>query len=218
MSEALNQTATPRFITLEGGEGAGKTTCLNHVVTSLQAAGKEVLVTREPGGTPLGEHLRGLLLGHEFEGMATDTEILLMFAARAEHWHKVIAPALQAGQWVVCDRFVDASYAYQSGGRGVPATRIAEQEQWLLGERRPDMTLLLDLPVETGMQRAAQRSAPDRFESEHLAFFERVRACYRQRAKDDPQRFRVVDASQTLDIVLQQIDRVLKQALDEVPG
>ncbi len=202
-----------RFITLEGGEGAGKTTCLKHVVEILQTAGKDVLVTREPGGTPLGEHLREVLLGHEFTGMATDTEILLMFAARAEHWHKVIFPALQAGRWVVCDRFIDASYAYQSGGRGVPEQRIAEQQTWLLGDQQPDVTLLLDLPVQLGLERAAKRSEPDRFELEQQAFFERVRACYRQRAEQAPQRFRVVDSSLPLAEVLGQIDAVFVEFL-----
>lgn len=186
------------FITLEGPEGAGKSTNLDFMRSTLEAAGKTVIVTREPGGTPLGEDIRALLLGHRHDGMADDTELLLMFAARAEHLHKVIRPALRAGQWVLCDRFTDATYAYQGGGRGVDETRIAALEQWAQGDLRPDLTVILDLPVALGMERAGRRSAPDRFESQQLDFFERVRQTYLRRAAAAPARYRVVDASRSL--------------------
>jgi dTMP kinase len=185
-----------RFITIEGGEGAGKSTQMRFIQERLEAAGKRVLVTREPGGTPLGEAVRGLLLGEDYAGMAADTELLLMFAARSEHLDKVIRPALEAGTWVLCDRFTDASYAYQGGGRGIPGARIAVLEDWLQGDLRPDLTLLLDLPVEQGLERAASRGEPDRFERERRDFFERVREAYRQRARREPERFRVIDSSQ----------------------
>ena len=187
-----------RFITLEGIEGAGKSTALALVREAVEAAGHAVVVTREPGGTALGEDLRALLLGHKHTGMADDTELLLMFAARAEHLHQVILPALLAGKWVICDRFTDATYAYQGGGRGLSRQRIAQLETWVQGERRPDLTLLLDLPVLQGLERAGRRSAPDRFESEQAAFFERVRQAYLDIAKAEPQRVRTIDASQDL--------------------
>jgi len=187
-----------RFITLEGIEGAGKSTALALVREAVEAAGHPVVVTREPGGTALGEDLRALLLGHKHTGMADDTELLLMFAARAEHLHQVIAPALLAGKWVICDRFTDATYAYQGGGRGLSRERIAQLETWVQGERRPDLTLLLDLPVLQGLERAGRRSAPDRFESEQAAFFERVRQAYLEIAAAEPQRVRTIDASQNL--------------------
>jgi len=206
---------TGRFITVEGIEGAGKTSCLQRVEQRLRVAGHDVLVTREPGGTAIGEALRGLLLGHKHDGMGDDTELLLMFAARAEHLHAVIEPALAAGRWVLCDRFTDATYAYQGYGRGIPLDRIAALETWVQGARRPDLTLLLDLPVETGLARAGRRSTPDRFERQAVAFFERVRDGYLQLAADHAQRFDVIDASRPLDEVSQQIvaavDRFLGQ-------
>ena len=153
----------PRFITVEGIEGAGKTSCLDLLEQRIRQRGHEVLVTREPGGTPLGEDLRQLLLGHRHDGMADDTELLLMFAARAEHLHAKIEPALAAGSWVLCDRFTDATYSYQGYGRVIDVQRIAALETWVQGERRPDLTLLLDLPVEVSLQRAGRRSTPDRF-------------------------------------------------------
>lgn len=192
-------TTPGRFITLEGVEGAGKTTLLHYVSELIAATGRQVTVTREPGGTPLGEALRELLLAHRQNGMTADSELLLMFAARAEHLACVIEPALAAGRWVVCDRFTDATYAYQGGGRGIAAPRIAALETWVQGTRRPDLTLLLDLPVALGRTRTTtRRGAPDRFEVEHDAFFERVRAAYLAQAQAYPQRYCVIDASQPL--------------------
>lgn len=183
------------FITLEGIEGAGKTTQRTAVADWLRAAGLDVLVTREPGGSEIAERIRSLLLDPANTGMHPDTELLLMFAARAEHLRRRILPALAAGTWVVCDRFTDATYAYQGGGRGVPVARIAALEQLVQGERRPDLTLLLDLPAALGLARARGRSAPDRFESEQIEFFERVRDAYRNRATAEPARFRRIDAA-----------------------
>ncbi len=204
----------PRFITVEGIEGAGKTSCLDLLEQRIRQRGHDVLVTREPGGTPLGEDLRQLLLGHRHDGMADDTELLLMFAARAEHLHAKIEPALAAGSWVLCDRFTDATYAYQGYGRGIDLQRIAALETWVLGERRPDLTLLLDLPVEVGLERAGRRSTPDRFERQALTFFDRVRQGYLSLAAAAPGRFRVVDAAQSLDQVSRQVTATIDAFLD----
>lgn len=190
--------STARFITVEGIEGAGKSTCMALLEQHIRAHGHELLVTREPGGTPLGEDLRSLLLGHRHDGMSDDTELLLMFAARAEHLKARIEPALAAGSWVLCDRFTDATFAYQGYGRGIDIARIAQLENWVQGERRPDLTLLLDLPVAMGLERAGKRSAPDRFESQEMAFFDRVRDGYLRLAEAAPARFRVIDAAQDL--------------------
>ncbi len=198
-----------RFITLEGGEGAGKSSNLEHIQRRLSAAGKQVVRTREPGGTALGETLRGLLLDRSQSVMSDDTELLLMFAARAQHLAELIRPALARGDWVLCDRFTDATYAYQGGGRGIDGGRIRLLEQWVQQDLRPDLTLLLDLPVEQGLQRAGERSDPDRFEQEQAGFFLRVRAAYRERARQEPERFRIIDASQPLPAVQAQIDHVL---------
>ena len=195
----------PCFITVEGIEGAGKTTCLNLIEQRVRQRGHALLVSREPGGTALGEDLRALLLGHRHEGMADDTELLLMFAARAEHLRARILPALSAGSWVLCDRFTDATYAYQGYGRGIDLERIAILEQWVQGERRPDLTLLMDLPVEVGLERAGKRSTPDRFENEAFAFFERVRNGYLRLADAQPDRFRVIDAAESLQQVSAQV-------------
>lgn len=211
----MNSASGGRFITVEGGEGAGKTSSLGFIQGYLHAAGKPVLVTREPGGTALGEQLRGLLLEHRRDGMSGDTEALLMFAARAEHLARVIRPALAAGQWVVSDRFTDASYAYQGGGRGLPAARIAALEQWVQGDLRPDLTLLLDLPVAQGLARAGQRSAPDRFEREQQAFFERVRAAYLEQARQHARRYCIIDATQPPAAVQAQITAALDKFLHE---
>lgn len=175
-----------------------------------------MLATREPGGTSLGEELRALLLGHRHDGMAEDTELLLMFAARAEHLRAKIEPALRAGRWVLCDRFTDATYAYQGYGRGIATARIATLEAWVQGDRRPDLTLLLDLPVELGIERAGKRSAPDRFEREALAFFERVRAGYLALAKAAPRRYRIIDASRSLPDVSEQIRQAVASYLETV--
>jgi dTMP kinase len=201
-----------RFITIEGVEGAGKSTCIGYIRDTLTHAGKQVIVTREPGGTGLSEEIRDLLLAHRQEGVAVETETLLMFAARAEHLARVIRPALAAGQWVLCDRFTEATYAYQGGGRGLPHERIEILEQWLQGELRPDIVFLLDIPVHLGLERAAQRSARDRFESEDPAFFERVRAAYLDQAHRHPQRFRIIDASGELT----QVQHQIKRAMDEL--
>lgn len=201
------------FITVEGGEGVGKSSNLAFIEAWLREAGKEVVMTREPGGTGLGEKIRELLLDANQTGMAMDTELLLMFAARAQHLDEVIKPSLAANKWVVCDRFTDATYAYQGGGRGVELQRIAQIEQWVQGNLRPDLTLLLDLPVQQGLQRAGQRSAPDRFEQEQQHFFERVRETYLIRARQEPNRFRVIDATPALEQVQQQIAAVLSVLL-----
>jgi dTMP kinase len=198
-----------RFITLEGSEGSGKSTNLAYIHEKLQQSGIDVVLTREPGGTPLGEQIRDLLLDHRQQAMASDTELLLMFAARAQHLNELILPALEQGKWVLCDRFTDATYAYQGAGRGISEERIATLEQWVQGELRPDLTFFLDLPVEQGLARAGERSTPDRFEREQLDFFERVRQGYLQQAERDPQRYRVVDASVALEQVQSQLDTIL---------
>jgi dTMP kinase len=199
-----------RFITVEGGEGVGKSSNLEFIRSRLEAAGKTVVVTREPGGTPLGEQVRALLLDHRHDGMSADAELLLMFAARAEHLAQVIRPALAEGEWVLCDRFTDATYAYQGGGRGIAAERIAVLEDWVQGALRPDLTLLLDAPVTVGMARAGRREGgADRFEREQTAFFERVRATYLERASRFPERYRVIDAGEPLAAVQEQLRRTL---------
>lgn len=183
-----------RFITLEGVEGAGKTTQIEALRAWLEDWGVPVRTTREPGGSPVAERIRAVLLDRDNTGMAGDAELLLMFAARAEHLDKTIRPALEAGVWVLSDRFTDATYAYQGGGRGVPRRRIALLEDLVQGDLRPDLTLLFDLPVATGLARARGRSAPDRFESEVARFFEAVRAEYLAIAAREPERVRVIDA------------------------
>lgn len=207
---------TGRFITVEGIEGAGKSSCMKLLEKTIRTQGYDVLATREPGGTSLGEELRALLLGHRHDGMAEDTELLLMFAARAEHLRAKIEPALRAGRWVLCDRFTDATYAYQGYGRGIATARIATLEAWVQGDRRPDLTLLLDLPVELGIERAGKRSAPDRFEREALAFFERVRAGYLALARAAPRRYRIIDASRSLPDVSEQIRQAVASYLETV--
>ena len=171
------------FITLEGGEGVGKTTNSLYIKQLLKNDGKRVITTREPGGTAFAEKIRQLLLEKTEEPVSESTELLLMFAARAQHIEQVIKPALERGEWVLCDRFTDATYAYQSGGRGMDAGMIAWLEQSVQGDLRPDLTLLLDAPINVGMQRAQKRAELDRFESEQHDFFDRVRAVYLQRAK-----------------------------------
>ena len=197
------------FITVEGIEGVGKTTNIDFIHQQLLSAGKEVVLTREPGGTPLGEAVRGLLLDPAYTGMDSTCELQLMFAARAEHLAKVVWPALEQGQWVLCDRFTDATYAYQGGGRGIDSGVIAKLETLVQGNFRPDLTLLLDVPVEIGLARAGKRGALDRFEQEKVEFFERVRAAYLEMAARSPQRYRVIDASQPLGDVQQQLAAIL---------
>ncbi len=185
-----------RFITLEGIEGAGKSTQVAPLVEALARSGIDAIATREPGGTPEAEAIRALLLDPAYRSLGKDAELLLVFAARAEHIEKVIRPALQRGRWVVCDRFTDATFAYQGAGRRIGSARIAVLEDWVQGELRPDLTLLLDLPVSTGQARIRGRSA-DRFEREGSAFFERVRATYLERAREAPERYRIIDASES---------------------
>lgn len=197
------------FISLEGGEGVGKSTNLQFIQTCLQEFQIEVVVTREPGGTPVAEQIRQLLLSHHDETLTEQTELLLVFAARAQHLQNLIKPALARGQWVLSDRFTDATYAYQGGGRGMNIETIAWLENAVQGPLRPDLTLLLDAPIEIGMQRAKQRAALDRFEAEQSSFFQRVRAAYLQRASQEPQRYRVIDASLPLAEVQAQIQQIL---------
>ena len=184
-----------RFITLEGIEGAGKSTLSAIVQRRLGTLGVPFLSTREPGGSPIAERIRSLLLDPDNIGMASTAELLLMFAARAEHLDKTIRPALARGTWVVCDRFTDATFAYQGGGRRLDSSPIATLEQLVQGSLRPDLTLLLDLDPAQGLARARGRSSPDRFERETHAFFKRVRSCYLARAAGEPERFRVIDAT-----------------------
>lgn len=199
-----------RFITLEGIEGAGKSTQVPLMQATLEQEGLSVVLTREPGGAPIAERMRQVLLDPGCRGMAADAELLLVFAARAEHLAKTIRPALERGDWVVCDRFTDASYAYQGGGRGLEPARIAVLEQFVQGELRPDLTLLFDLPVDLGLARAGQRSAPDRFEGETVRFFTGARAAYLARARAEPGRIRLIDASAPLDQVSQAVTAVIR--------
>lgn len=198
-----------RFITLEGGEGVGKTTNLVYIQSLLEDRNIPVILTREPGGTALAESIRQLLLDKDQEAIAEQAELLMMFAARAQHIKHVIKPALDQGTWVVCDRFTDATYAYQGGGRDMDLSAINWLERFVQGDLRPDLTLLLDAPVQTGMERAGQRGKLDRFESEKMAFFERVRSAYSRIAVQQPDRVKVVDASLSLKEVQQQIHHIL---------
>lgn len=202
-----------RFITLEGGEGAGKSSNLVWLADRLRAAGITVTVTREPGGTALAERIRQVLLAPGEEPMADLTEMLLVFAARAQHLATLIRPALARGDWVLCDRFMDATWAYQGAGRGLDCDDLATLEKVVLKGLSPDLTLLFDVPVEQGLARAGKRSAPDRIEREALDFFERVRACYRQRAAAQPDRFRIVDAGVDLVAVRAQLASHLEELL-----
>ena len=198
-----------QFITVEGIEGAGKTTLVTHLERAILATGRAVVSTREPGGTALGEEIRKILLGHTGSGMSEEAELLLLFAARAEHLAQVVRPALAAGKSVICDRFTDATYAYQGGGRGLSEKRIAALETTVQGTLRPDCTFLLDLPVALGLARAKRRAVLDRFERESIAFHERVRAAYLARAAAFPERFRIIDATLPLLEVEAALDRVL---------
>ena len=186
------------FITIEGGEGVGKSTNIAYIADQLSDANITFIVTREPGGTPLAEDIRQLLLSDRDEAIADNTELLLMFASRAQHIAGVIEPALARGDWVICDRFTDATYAYQGGGRGLSEAKIANLEQWVQEDLRPDITILFDAPITVGMSRAGQRGQLDRIERERTAFFENVRNCYLMLAERHSDRFRTVDASETL--------------------
>lgn len=202
------------FITFEGPEGAGKSTNLQVFAKALSAAGCEPILTREPGGTPIAERIRDVLLSHHQESMCADAELLLMFAARAQHLHGLIKPALMAGKVVISDRFTDATYAYQGGGRGIPVARIASLETWVQADLRPDITLVFDVPVEVGMARARARSELDRFEVEHQSFFEAVRHTYLARAAAEPQRYRVIDASGGLAQVALAMQPLISEVLE----
>ncbi|MCG6876731.1 MAG: dTMP kinase [Betaproteobacteria bacterium] len=199
-----------KFITLEGMDGAGKSSHVEWIADWLRARGHRVLVTREPGGTPLGEQLRALVLN---EPMDLRTEALLVFAARQEHLVKRIRPALDAGEWVLSDRFTDATYAYQGGGRRLSTRALEDLEQWVHGDFQPDVTLYFDLSVEVARARlAAMESSPDRFEREDVGFFERVRSAYLERARRNPDRIHVIDASASLDEVKKSVEDVLIDA------
>ena len=202
-----------RFITIEGGEGAGKSTMMGRVADWLENAGHRVIRTREPGGTELAEKLREILLDRNNISLSGRAELLLMFAARAQHLEELIRPALARGDWVLCDRFTDATWAYQGGGRELPRDEIESLEMLVHGDIQPDLTLLLDLPVELGLKRAARRSQADRFEQESTLFFERVRAAYLERAQAAPGRFAVIDAAGNMEQVWSQIDAVLRNRM-----
>jgi dTMP kinase len=197
-----------RFITLEGMDGAGKTTHLQWLRNRLVERGVNLQVTREPGGTALGEALRHLLLDSQ-DPRRPDTEALLMFAARCEHIARVIAPALLAGQWVLCDRFTDATYAYQAGGSGMEWERIAALERWVQGELQPDLTLYFDLAPEMARARTRQAREPDRFEREQLGFYERVRAAYLRRAREQQARIRIIDASKSIAEIQIELEKII---------
>lgn len=208
-----------KFITLEGGEGAGKTTSRAYISEFLRQQGIKVLETREPGGTEVSEAIRYILLDSSLPSMHPDTELLLMFAARNEHLQTKIIPALQVGTWVICDRFTDATYAYQGYGRGLDQQRIAALETWVQGSLRPDYTLLFDIDVPTGMQRVNARSqqlavSADRFEQEKVDFFERIRAGYLKRARQYPQQYKIIQAAANIQQVQQQLARVLNSILN----
>jgi dTMP kinase len=195
-----------KFITFEGVDGAGKSTHLAWFADALRQRGLDVVVTREPGGTPLGEQLREILLN---QPMSIGTEALLMFAARLEHIEQVIKPALRAGKWVISDRFSDASFAYQGGGRGMDWEKLHQLEQWVHPDLQPDLTLFFDVPVEVARQRLSNNVSLDRFEQEQSDFFERVRAGYHRRVQENPQRYAVIDAAQTLDSVKYELEVII---------
>jgi len=204
---------TGKFITFEGSEGVGKSTNIAHLTDLLEKGGQQVLTTREPGGTPMAERIRAMVAEHGDEPMPDIAELLLVFAARSLHVNNVIEPALAAGTWVVCDRFTDSSRAYQGGGRGLPQDDIERLAGWVHADLRPDLTILLDAPVETGMSRAGRRGEPDRFEIERTDFFTRVRETYLQLAEKEPDRFVVIDATRDLDSVKADISRVAELLL-----
>ena len=202
-----------KFITVEGIEGVGKSTNIAAVVECIRASGHEVLTTREPGGTPFAEDIRDILMNRGDEPVPAIAELLLMFAARSFNVTNVIVPALEAGTWVVCDRFTDSTRAYQGGGRGIPMETIDRIADWVHGDTWPDLTILLDAPVDVGMARAGSRSEPDRFEQEQHEFFERVRDCYLALAKAEKERFVVVDTSRPIERVSAEVVAVVKRLM-----
>lgn len=205
----MNVLTEGRLITLEGIEGAGKSSHMQFIAEKLQQAGKDVLLTREPGGTTLGEGIRELLLKKNQQAMFEETELLLMFAARAQHVQQVILPAMTEGKMVICDRFTDSSYAYQGGGRGISIDKILELENWVLSGFKPDLTLLLDLPVETGLARAKARGEADRFEIETVNFFQNARDTFLKIAEDEPDRVKIINAEEKLELVQSSILQML---------
>jgi dTMP kinase len=203
-----------RFVTFEGIEGVGKSTNMAHFTEVLRDNGVDVVTTREPGGTPVAERIREMVAEHGDEPLPDIAELLLIFAARSLHVNNVIEPALSAGSWVVCDRFTDSSRAYQGGGRGLPMADIDRLADWVHGDVWPDVTILLDASVETGLSRAGRRSKPDRFESERAEFFGRVRETYLELARAEPERFIIVDADQDLDAVKVAVGRIASTLLN----
>lgn len=201
------------FITFEGVEGAGKTTNIEYIAEKVIASGHEILLTREPGGTELGEAIRELLISKEFPEMHHNTELLLMFAARAEHLQRKIIPALEKGKWVLCDRFTDATYAYQGAGRDIDKNSIQVLENLVQGSLRPDYTFLFDIDANIGLARAKSRGETDRFEQQHIDFFNRVRSAYLKMAEENQNRYRIVNAQHDLQTVQTQIDQLLSQIL-----
>lgn len=202
-----------KFITVEGIEGVGKSTNIDTLVQRIEAAGHKVLTTREPGGTPFAEDIREILMNRSDEPVPEIAELLLMFAARSFNVNNVILPALEAGTWVVCDRFTDSTRAYQGGGRGLPMETINRVADWVHGDTWPDLTILLDTPVEVGMERAGNRSEPDRFEQERHEFFQRVRECYLQIAASEPNRFVVIDTTRTIEEVREEMSALAEQVI-----
>jgi dTMP kinase len=207
--------ARGKVITVEGSEGVGKSTNVEFLAAAIKEQGFEVICTREPGGTPIAERIRQILLEHGEEPLPDIAELLLFFASRSLHISNKIRPALEAGKWVICDRFTDASRAYQGSGRGLDMQRINLLAEWVQGDLQPDMTLLLDAPAKIGMQRAAQRGATDRLESEQISFYERVRAGYLELAESYPERYRVVDAARPLQAVQASIGKELEQLFSD---
>ena len=205
--------APGRFVTLEGGEGVGKSTNIELVCELIRRNGHPVLQTREPGGTPMAERIRAMLLEHGDEALPDDAELLLFFAARSLHINNVIRPALEAGTWVVCDRFTDTTRAYQGGGRGLDRARIETLADWVHGDLQPDLTVLLDAPTEVGMGRAEKRGDADRLETERAEFHGRVRAAYLRQAAAEPRRFTVVNAGQPLSRVRADIEQAVHRIL-----
>jgi len=203
-----------RFITIEGVEGVGKSTVLAFISAQLKKEAIDFVVTREPGGTKVAEALRDIMLHHETEPLLPETELLLLFAGRAQHIAEVIQPALKSGKWVVCDRFVDASFAYQGGGRNIPMQHIEYLSRWIVRDCKPDLTLLLDAPVEIGLERLKKRGAKDRIEKENIIFFERVRQVYLDRAKQESNRFVVISANQSIEQVEKHINFTLKKIIN----
>lgn len=205
-----------KFITVEGIEGAGKSTNIGVVKDFLQERDIDLVTTREPGGTIYAEHIRELLLSHQDEPLDSNAELLLVFAARAQHLNHLICPALERGAWVLSDRFTDATYAYQGAGRGLGVEKVAALEEFVQGSLRPDLTLILDVPVDVGFGRVDSRGSRDRFESEQQHFFETVRSAYLERAQTSPERYAVIDTTRSLDEIRDDIESRLNTLLDNV--